>query len=77
MALGKTSEAKAHLEVALAHATKRGYLCLQFETRLALAELELKSGKSATSRANFKALERDATSKGFLLIARKAAKERG
>jgi DNA-binding winged helix-turn-helix (wHTH) protein/tetratricopeptide (TPR) repeat protein len=77
MAVGKTSEAKAHLEAALAHATKRGYLWLQFETRLALAELELKSGKSAASRANLRALERDATSKGFLLIARKAAKERG
>lgn len=74
MALGKTSEAKAHLEAALAQATKRGYLCLQFETRLALAELELKSGKSATRRANLRALERDATSKGLLLIARKALK---
>jgi DNA-binding winged helix-turn-helix (wHTH) protein/tetratricopeptide (TPR) repeat protein len=75
--LGKPFEAKAHLEAVLADATKHGYVGLLFETRLALGEFELKSGKSATGLADLRVLEEDATHKGFLLIARRAAKERG
>lgn len=41
--------------------------------QLALGEIEMKSGKAAAGRARLEALEKDATAKGFLLIARKAA----
>jgi hypothetical protein len=43
------------------------------EARLALGEIQIKSGRSAAVRAELKALEHDAKAKGFLLIARKAA----
>jgi hypothetical protein len=35
--------------------------------------MEVKSGRAAAGRARLQALEKDATAKGFLLIARKAA----
>ena len=44
----------------------------QFEIRLALGEIEMKSGKTASGMARLKSLERDATAKNFLLIAHKA-----
>ena len=63
-------------EVRFAHpaeATKAGLVRLQFEARLALGEIELKSGASAAGRARLSALAAEATAKGFGLIARKAA----
>lgn len=39
-------------------------------------KIEMKSGKTSAGGAHLDALQEDATSKGFLLIARKAAKER-
>ncbi len=45
----------------------------QLEARLALGEIELRSENPAAGRATLQALEKDATAKGFLLIARKAA----
>jgi hypothetical protein len=44
----------------------------QFEIRLALGEIEMKSGQTASGAAHLKSLEKDATAKGFLLISRKA-----
>jgi len=44
----------------------------QFEIRLALGEIEMKSGKTSAGVACLKSLERDASAKGFPLIARKA-----
>ena len=38
----------------------------------ALGEIEMKSGKTASGMANLKSLEKDATARGFLLIADKA-----
>jgi hypothetical protein len=43
------------------------------ETRLALAELENKSGHQATAQAQLISLEKAANAKGYGLIARKAA----
>jgi hypothetical protein len=54
-------------------ATKSGYVGYQLESRLALEEIELESGKSAASRARLQQLQKDAKEKGFDLIARKAA----
>ena len=66
-------EAIQALETVLAEAEKIGYAPGRFEARLALGEIEMKSGKTAAGRARLEQLEKDATAKGFLLIARKAA----
>jgi eukaryotic-like serine/threonine-protein kinase len=65
--------AKIILKEALAKATRSGYVGYQFESRLALEEIELKSGKSPASRARLEQLQKEAKEKGFDLIARKAA----
>jgi tetratricopeptide (TPR) repeat protein len=64
--------ARKKLDGALAAANKAGLVLEEFETRLAIGELEMKLGNSASGRAHLAALEKDATAKGFLLIARKA-----
>jgi serine/threonine protein kinase/tetratricopeptide (TPR) repeat protein len=61
------------LEAVLAQAKKHGFVGYQLEARLALGEIEMKSGHIAAGRARLTALENDARAKGFLLIARKAA----
>jgi tetratricopeptide (TPR) repeat protein/TolB-like protein len=76
-ALGKTREANKHATEALQLATKHGFVPEQLEARLALGEIEMKSGEADTGRARLAALEKDAQAKGFLLIARKAARARG
>lgn len=72
-ASGKLTEAKSSLETSLEEATRTGFVGHQFEARLALAEIELKSGRTTQGRARPEALEREAKAKGFGLIARKAA----
>jgi hypothetical protein len=44
----------------------------QFEARLALGEMEMKSGDAAGGQTRLEALEKDATSRDFLLMVRKA-----
>jgi hypothetical protein len=61
------------LDAALAEATKANLLYSQSDARLALGELEIKSGKAAAGRARLTTLEKDVKGKGLLLIARKAA----
>ena len=48
----------------------------QFEARLALGELEKKSGHIGAAQAQLASLEKAARAKGFGLIARKAAAAR-
>jgi tetratricopeptide (TPR) repeat protein len=72
-ATGGTAEAVKSLQATLAEATKYGFLGYQLEARLALGEIEIKSGQAAAGRARLEALGKDANAKGFLLIARKAA----
>ena len=67
------AEAEKSLKATLAEAIKYGYVNYQFEARLALGEIEMKSGSTTAGRARLNALETDATAKEFLLIARKAA----
>jgi hypothetical protein len=57
----------------LAKATRSGYVGDQLECRLALEEIELKSGKSASSHTRLEQLQKESKEKGFDLIARKAA----
>jgi hypothetical protein len=65
-----------YVQAALAEAAAYGYVGYQLEARLALAEVEMIAGTPA-ARAHLEALEKDARSTGFGLIARKAASARG
>jgi class 3 adenylate cyclase/tetratricopeptide (TPR) repeat protein len=74
-AAGKASsraEARKSLEATLSEATRTGFQAVQFEARLALGEAELESGDKSAGRRRLAALQKDATAKGFLQIARKA-----
>jgi hypothetical protein len=57
----------------MSETTKYQLVPVQLEARLALSEVEMKSGNTAVGLIHLRALERDATARGFLLIARKAA----
>jgi serine/threonine protein kinase/tetratricopeptide (TPR) repeat protein len=72
-ASGKTAEAVKLLTQSLHQAQEAGFVGLQLEALLALGETELRAGNLIAGRTRLKALERDATRKGFVLIARKAA----
>jgi serine/threonine protein kinase/tetratricopeptide (TPR) repeat protein len=70
------SEAKKAIQSALADATKENLAGIQLEARLTQGEVEMKSGDRTNGRAHLAALQKDATAKGFLLVARKAASAR-
>jgi hypothetical protein len=76
LASGDAAAARPKFGETLRQARRRGYLAIEFESRLAIAELERKSGNAAAAKAQLSALERDAHGKGFALIARKAAAAR-
>jgi DNA-binding winged helix-turn-helix (wHTH) protein/tetratricopeptide (TPR) repeat protein len=63
---------RPQLEQVLKDAQAHGFLQIQLEAMLSLAELEKKSGRQADARSRFAALAKSAHSKGFDLIARKA-----
>ncbi|MGC9951099.1 MAG: tetratricopeptide repeat protein [Bryobacteraceae bacterium] len=66
------SGAMERLQAALAQAVQHGYLGYELELRLALGELERKSGATAEGRARLTAVAHEAGAKGFGLVARKA-----
>lgn len=70
--LGETGLAKTSLQTALAKATKAGFAGYQLEARLALGNIAMQSGDAAQGRDWLAALEKDASTKGFVLIAHKA-----
>jgi DNA-binding winged helix-turn-helix (wHTH) protein/tetratricopeptide (TPR) repeat protein len=70
-ALGHARDAVQTLFQIQSEATRAGLVPQQFEARLALCEIELKSGKSALAHTQLANLKRDASSRGFMLIARK------
>jgi eukaryotic-like serine/threonine-protein kinase len=67
--------AKETLEKLLREAREKGFLGVEFEARLALAELEKKSGHSAAAQMQYAALRSAAHAKGFGRIAAKAAEQ--
>ena len=69
----KPAEAMKSLANVLIEARKLGRVDLQFESRLALGEIEMKSGKPAEGRARLETLQKEAEGKGYRLLARKAA----
>ena len=76
LASNKPESARAPIRQTLAEARKHGYVGIEFDASLALAKLELKSGQVAAASTQLSALEKSARSKGFGLIAGKAAAAR-
>ena len=76
----KISGRSGHVEQAIGmllgvekEARAAGLVGVEFEARLSLGEIELKSGKAAAGRARLQALAREAKQKGFGYIATRAA----
>ena len=74
---GMSAEALQSLRSTLAESTRFGFVSYQLEARLALHELDLKSSRAAAARSQLAALEKEARTRGFNLIARRAAAARG
>lgn len=72
----QTDVALASLHGAIQDAKKFGFVNYELEARLALGEIEVRSGK-ASGLAGLEALEKEARAKGFVLIADKAKRARG
>ncbi len=70
-AVANSNQAKSELEHLLTIAKQHGFLGYEFEIRLALGEIEMKSG-NPRGRGLLQELERDAGNAGFGLIARNA-----
>ena len=66
------AEAAAALRAVVDEATKTGYLRLAYEARLHLAQAERQANQPDAARAGLERLRKDASAKGFRLIARKA-----
>jgi len=60
------------LEAMIAQAKKYGCVVCELEARLALGEVEIRSADADSGRAHLAQLEKDSSTKGFLLIAAKA-----
>lgn len=71
-ALGSTASAEKTLEGALSDAQRYAFVPIEFEIRLAMGEIEMKSGKTGAGRARLAALQKESGEKGFLLVAQKA-----
>jgi eukaryotic-like serine/threonine-protein kinase len=61
------------LKKAMTDATKEGLTGLLLQARLALGEVEITHGDRASGRSRLVVVQKDATAKGFLLVARKAS----
>jgi eukaryotic-like serine/threonine-protein kinase len=68
----KNAEAQRELQQAEGRAAERGLLALEWQARLALADAQIASGNLASARANLQLVKRQATPKGFQILARKA-----
>jgi hypothetical protein len=74
---GNRNGAAKQVRTAMNEAREYGLFARQLEATLALAEINARSGKKTESIALLKSVVKDARSKGFVLIARKAAANRG
>ena len=75
-ATGNSVEAERLLQASIKESRNSGFAALELEARLALGETETKARNLTAGRATLASLEKDAKTKGFLLIARKAAAAR-
>ncbi len=72
-ATGKSEDAAKILDAVVADMTRLGLVSVQFEARLALGRVQIKSPKTAAAgHTTLATLEKDASAKGFVLIARLA-----
>jgi tetratricopeptide (TPR) repeat protein/TolB-like protein len=69
--------ARKELAAIITKSRKLGYMGIELDARLALAEIEMKTGQIAAGRTHLATIEADAKAKGYNLIARKAATARG
>ena len=69
----KTVPSSQKLQSFIEQATSLGNVPFQFEARLALGEVELNGSRKAAALVRLGDLQKDATDKGFLLIAHQAA----
>jgi tetratricopeptide (TPR) repeat protein len=72
-ATGNPVDAARLLQASIEESRKSGFAFLEFEARLALGETETKARGLTAGRATLAALEKEAKTRGFMLIARKAA----
>jgi len=68
-----TNAALEALRATLAEAVRVGFVDYELEARLAAGEIAIASGRAAAGRARLAALAKDATARGFGLVARRAA----
>jgi serine/threonine-protein kinase len=68
--------ARTRLEQVVGEASQIGAVGIEFDARLALGTIQMQMQDVAAGRPTLAALERDATARGFLRIARKAAAAR-
>ena len=66
------AEALATLESVRSEASRGGYVSYELESRLVMGEIEIASGKGAAGRSWLARLQKDAQSKDFAFIARRA-----
>ncbi len=69
----KIAEALRELQQVRSQAAEKSLLGLECQARLALAEALIRSGNLGSARANLQLVKRQATPRGFHLLARKAA----
>jgi len=69
--------ARKELIEIVAKSHELGYRLIELDARFALAELEMKAGRTAEGRAHLTMIEADAKAIGYNLLARKAAGARG
>jgi len=70
---GKATEAERELQTVEARAAGKGLLVLEWQARLALAEVQTLIGQQSSARSNLEVVKQQSTAKGFRLFARKAA----
>jgi eukaryotic-like serine/threonine-protein kinase len=69
--------ARTELSTIITKSRELGYMGIELDARLVLAEIEMKSGQIMAGRAHLATIETDARTKGYNLVARKAAIARG
>jgi len=69
----KAADAGRELQKVESRAAEKGLIVLQWQARLALADVQTASGQLSSARSNLELVKQQATQKGFQLLARKAA----
>jgi DNA-binding winged helix-turn-helix (wHTH) protein/Tfp pilus assembly protein PilF/TolB-like protein len=69
--------ARKELAAIITKSRELGYMGVELDARLALAEIEMKAGQITAGRAHLTTIEADAKAKGYNLIAHKAITARG